>query len=438
MNEFGFGYHSSEPDFASFSEGGSASLGPYIPEARDCISCGICIGSCPTYKARAEEDYGPRGRVRMIERVLRKNDVLSEDEREALAACTLCRACETVCPSKMDYHGLYAQAMETIEFSPKGGSVIKLLLDQVAERRRVQRALSTLIHFYQRSGMQRIFNRLPISPLKGDFQQLEKLLPVPHVAQPVPDYTRALSSENRGEVALFTGCVANILDSQTHNATIQLATRLGYDVRVLRNQTCCGAIYAHNGDMERARECARKNIDTMVESGVDSIIYNSSGCGAFLSEYPALLNNGESGGVTEKALQTIDLMEFLAGSEGLGTLEYRELKAKVAVHEPCSQRNVLKNHEVLYGLLNNIPGLEVVSLPGNSMCCGAGGTKMVTQPELSDPPRDEKVSALVASGADMLVSTNLTCALHLSSGIREAGHEIEVMHPVQMMARQLI
>ncbi|MET0116860.1 MAG: (Fe-S)-binding protein [Sedimenticola sp.] len=434
MNEFGFDYHSSGPDFSFFSEGGEMSIGPYIPEVRDCVSCGVCVNSCPTYGVKAEEIYGPRGRIRLIERVLIKNDVLDDEELEALGACTLCRACETVCPSKMDYNELYRQAMEAIDHKPYSGWAIKLLLDWVADRRSAQRLLNTLAHIYQRSGMQRVVKKFP---LKGDFRQFEKLLPVPLVSMPVPDYSQTKIPEHRGEVVLFTGCVSNIIDTQTHNATIRLLTCLGYDVRVLENQTCCGAIYAHNGEMGRAKGCAGKNIDAITESGVSSVIYNASGCGAFLNEYPALLND-DGGDESPNALSTIDVMDFLVGTKELGSLPFRELKARVAVHEPCSQRNVLKNQEVVYDLLANIPGLEVVPLPGNNMCCGAGGTKMVTQPELAEPPRDEKVSALVESGADILISTNLTCALHLSTGAREADHEIEVMHPARLIAQQLI
>jgi glycolate oxidase iron-sulfur subunit len=107
------------------------------------------------------------------------------------------------------------------------------------------------------------------------------------------------------------------------------------------------------------------------------------------------------------------------------------------VHEPCSQRNALANADQIYRVLEKIPGLDILPLPGNGMCCGAGGTKMVTQPELASAPRDEKVEALLETGADMLISTNLTCALHLASGIRKAGHEIEVLHPVRLLARLL-
>jgi glycolate oxidase iron-sulfur subunit len=374
----------------------------------------------------------------MIERLVKKNDVLGDAEWEALTACTLCRACETVCPSKMDYGGLYRQAMEADGTGPRKGPAIALLLSIIAERRSAQRSLNALLHLYRRSGMQRLLRRLPVSPLAGGFKQLEALLPAPYDSETVPTRSRAATAARQGEVALFTGCVANVLDTKTHNATIKLLTRLGYDVRVPEKQTCCGAIHAHNGDIARAKALARKNIDAFSGNGPGSVIYNSSGCGAFLSEYDALLNDGSSDGEPAQRPPIVDIMDFLAANDRIGDLSFRGLRKRVAVHEPCSQRNVLKTHDVIYRVLQRIPDLDVVSLPDNAMCCGAGGTKMVTQPELASPPRDEKVRALLDSEADILLSTNFTCALHLARGIREAGRQIAVLHPVSLLAQQMV
>ncbi len=437
LSDFGFGQGSEAFDFAAFGGGAEEFIGPYIPEARDCMSCGACVSGCPTYKVRPEENYGPRGRVRMIERVIRKQDLLSAEEREALEACTLCRACESVCPSKMAYAELYLQASEALDARPQRDLAISLVLGLADGPRSRQRLLGYLLRFYQWSGLHRALGSLPFSPLKGGLKELQRLLPVAHRSQPVPDQSPAETAECLGELGLFTGCMANILDTQTHNASIRLLTRLGYAVRVMQKQTCCGATYAHNSEPERARDCARRNQDAFGESGLDAIIHNASGCGAFLNDYTALLDMGE-GDDTQQAMPPVtDVMDFLLGMDWPGDVAFRELHLRVAVHEPCSQRNALGNAGAVYELLAKIPGLEVIPLPGNEMCCGAGGTKMITQPELALPLRDEKVNALLQTGADLLVSTNLSCALHLAGGLRESGHDIEVMHPVRLLAQQL-
>ncbi len=430
--------------FDTFSRGSGDYSGPYIPEAIDCQRCGYCLRTCPTYKVKAEEAYSPRGRVRMIERVLKQKDVLNDGELAALNACTLCRTCEPACPSKMDYAGLYRQVMEAIEPKPQKSLAIKLLLHLSATGRSTQRALRALIHTYRRSGLQWLLRRLPRTPLKGDFKQLDALLPVPHATGKVPHHSQAADTAVRqgdvrqGEVTLFTGCVANTLDTETHTATTTLLTHLGYDVRILKTQTCCGAMHAHNGEMERAKALAQTNITAFCESGTDAILYNASGCGAFLSEYEMVLKDDAHDGSLERQPLIVDVLSFLVDDGRIGELSFRALKKRVAVHEPCSQRNVLKTQDVIYEALSRIPDLEVVPLPDNSMCCGAGGTKMVTQPELAAPPRDEKVQALIDSEAEILLSTNLTCALHLAQGVREAGRKVEVLHPVSLLAQQLM
>ena len=422
----------------SFAGVGEETFGPYIPEMRDCISCGVCVGNCPTYKVRPEENYGPRGRVRMIERVIRKQDQLSDEELEALDACTLCRACESACPSKMAFADLYLQTWEAIGERPKRSLAMKLVFGLVEGGSGRLGLVDRLIRLYQRSGMQWLLGRLPVSLLKGELKELEQLIPVPHGAEAVADCSKAESSVQRGKVGLFTGCMGKLFDTQTHNATIKLLARLGYEVEVLKEQTCCGATYAHNGELESAKTCARRNLAAFAECGLDAIIYNASGCGAFLSEYPGLLQQDEDEGAEQPIPPATDILEFLSTREWPDEMKLRPLRAKVAVHEPCSQRNVLESAALIYELLERIPELEVVPLPGNEICCGAGGTKMVTQPELAQPLRDEKVASLLDTEAELLVSTNLSCALHLAAGIRQADGGIEVIHPVRLLAEQLV
>jgi glycolate oxidase iron-sulfur subunit len=272
-------------------------------------------------------------------------------------------------------------------------------------------------------------------PLNDGLRQLEQAIPENHVTQRVPNYSPASANVQQGEVTLFTGCIANVFDTQTHNATMTLLNHLGYSVRVLQHQTCCGAVYAHNGEMEQAKTCARQNIDSIMKRDGIPLIFNSSGCGAFMKDYANLLAEGDDG--IESRWAPTDIIDFLSEAGRLDELNFKPLDLKVAVHEPCSQRNILKNHEAVYDLLRKIPELEVIPLPENNICCGAGGTRMLTQPELANPLRDEKVKALEESGADILVSTNLACAMHLSGGIRALDRKISVMHVVDLLARQL-
>ncbi len=437
MNDFGFGFDPENLDFNNFANTGAPATGPYIPEARDCRSCGMCVNTCPTYKVKFEENYGPRGRVRLIDRVINDGEPLNEEELAALHACTQCRACETVCPSRMQYAELYSIANDKLgQQTQRNPWLIKLLLRYFSTQRWMQNASSNLVQLYQQSGMQWLVRKLPI--LKGELKQLDKLLPPNHSSKSVPYYSRALTPARYGKIALFSGCLSNTFDTQTHNDTIKILTRLGYDVYVPKTQTCCGAMHAHNGDKASAVTLAKQNLEAFSESRVSAIVFNASGCGAFLQEYPSLLEMEEEATQHKLTRSTTDVISFLQQIEWPESPMFRISRLKVAVHEPCSQRNHLKNEQEIYQLLKKIPGLEVIPLPGNSTCCGAGGTRMLTHPELAEPMRDEKVKALIDSEADLLLSSNMACAMHLASGVREARKKIEVIHPVQLLARQLI
>ena len=438
MNDYSFGFDPINGGFNSCSDEVTIKSGPYIPEASDCRSCGMCVSNCPTYRVTFNENYSPRGRIRLIDRVINDGEPLSDDEISALQACTQCHSCQTICPSKMQYAELYqlASGKLTAQKQLKTSWVVRLLLRHFNTQRWLQTLSSHLIQLYQQSGMQWLLRKLPL--LKGDLKQLDKLLPTEHSSDSVPYYSPALTPARYGKVALFSGCLSNTFDTQTHNDTIKLITRLGYEVYVPKSQTCCGAMHAHNGDHPRSLELARQNIEAFSESQVTAIVFNSTGCGAFINDYQKLLQLDDQQPLPKLVRSVTDVTSFLESIEWPTSPMFRETQLKVAVHEPCSQRNHLSNQQSVYTLLQKIPGLEIIPLPGNAVCCGAGGTKMITHPTLAEPMRDEKVTALLESGAEILLSSNMACAMQLASGVRESGSEIKVIHPVQLLAMQLI
>ena len=368
----------------------------------------------------------------MIERLLRKGETLSTDELAAFQTCTLCRACETACPSQMRYADLYHQAIEAIKVKPKQPLSIRLLLGLATIGQPVQRMLQLLRRLTQIIGLNRLLTYLPVPP-RSSWKQMITLLSLPYRAKKISKFSPATPPTQSATVTLFRGCVTNILETQTHEATIKLLTRLGYDVELADDQTCCGAIHAHNGDLAQAKACAKKNRDAFGRNAGQQIVFNATGCGAFLKDYSALLGDKE-----EPSPPISDILDFLAETKRLDQLEFRPLKTRALVHEPCSQRNVLKNQAVVYQLLSKIPGLQVAELDGNTLCCGAGGTRMLTHPEITEPLRNEKLAAFVQSDAQLLISSNITCALNLSNGMAEDGRRIEVIHPVALLARQLV
>lgn len=296
----------------------------------------------------------------------------------------------------------------------------------------LRRLASRALRIYQRSGTQALARASGLLRLTG-MQRLDNMLPS---LPPSPAWQEYYPHrhEKRGEVALFIGCIAEVADTATLNAAIRLLTACGYGVHVPSTQGCCGALHLHDGFPGPARRLAAQNVAAFSALKADAVISTASGCGAQLAEYGPLLED-EQGRRFADSIQ--DISQFLAGIDWPENINFAPLHQRVAVHEPCTLRNVLRQEAHPYALLRKIPGIELMTLPGNAQCCGAAGTYMVTQPTLADSLRNDKLTALTASGADILVSTNIGCALHLATGIRESGKTVEVLHPVALLVRQL-
>jgi glycolate oxidase iron-sulfur subunit len=393
------------------------SSGPYIPDAGECMRCGICVSSCPTFRLFQIDEETPRRRIRTIGKLLVENQPASAEERKHLDNCLQCRACETVCPSRMAYGQLFDKAQSQLEVSP--GWQAKLAFKLIENKAWLSR-LIPLLSFYLKSGLQK---PLRFSGLlkKLHLAEAEALLAKPALRSLAVSYP--VSAKVRGRVALFTGCIAEHFDRETLLAAIQLLNATGYEVLVPPQQGCCGAIHQHNG--QSAAELIDNNIAVFNELDVDAVLHAATGCGAMLSEYQT---DDEAGQLFRQRL--CDINEFLL-QHWPDELQLTASGLKVAVHEPCSQRNVLKNQQAVYALLEKIPGLNIVALPDNHICCGAGGSYMLTHPANAGQLRDLKRQAITDSAADLVVSSNFGCAVFLNAD----GGRVE--HPLLLLARQL-
>jgi glycolate oxidase iron-sulfur subunit len=241
------------------------------------------------------------------------------------------------------------------------------------------------------------------------------------------------SAAPQDTVQLFTGCVGSLLDESTLDAAETLFARIGVNVTRPRDQTCCGAIYAHGGLPLAAQRNALRNLDAFAGGG--AVVHAASGCGATLVDYAQL------------APQDPRAAEFVAGLEDLAgallrrwpaDLRLRPLRARVAIHQPCTQRNVLGGGERVVELLRKIPELEIVELDPAQHCCGAAGMYFVTQPQMADRLLAHKLAAADALQPDFIISTNIGCSLHLAGGLRRRGTTApQVLHPAVLLARQL-
>jgi glycolate oxidase iron-sulfur subunit len=236
-------------------------------------------------------------------------------------------------------------------------------------------------------------------------------------------------------VNLFSGCLAQQIEPQVSMAAIRVLRRLGYRVLVPGDQVCCGAMHLHNGDRDLARRLAERNLRAFAGGGDDApLLTSASGCGAHLQEYSRLLGSGEGSAL---AARVSDIAQFLASGGWPAEIQLLPLPTRVAVHDPCSLANAMGQADGVYRLLGRIPGLRLEPLAGNPACCGAAGTYLIQQPAISAALGADKSEALRQAAPDMVVTSNPGCALQLRAGLRDAGLELEVLHPIELVARQL-
>ncbi|QCW84893.1 (Fe-S)-binding protein [Methylotuvimicrobium buryatense] len=386
------------------------------------MRCGMCVGQCPTYKLFQLNEETPRARIRTIEKILAGGETVSASELVHLNSCLLCRACETACPSRMAYGSLFDNAQAVLS-EGRRRTILAASAFKLIESKLLRRALITLITLYIRSGLQSLVRRSGLLKMLNlvEADGISRLPSLSGMADRYPAKKKTL-----GKVALFTGCLTEPFDRETLNAATDLLNAIGYDVLIPKGQTCCGAIHQHNGKQQSVPDFIRRNREAFAALDIDAVVFIATGCGAMLDEYP---QDDEPGVEFHERLFDVD--DFLL-QHWPDRLRLKSCYLKVAVHEPCSQRNVLKNQKSVYALLQKIPGIDVQPLSGSDVCCGAGGAYMLTHPENAARLRDMKLQAIASAAPDVVVSANFGCALYLNSA--ESSPTVKVIHPLKLLA----
>ncbi|MGR9053513.1 MAG: (Fe-S)-binding protein, partial [Gammaproteobacteria bacterium] len=261
-----------------------ASSGPNIPDARDCMSCGQCLSRCPTYQLTQDEQEGPRQRIRTLSRLVVETQPVDGEALKHLDNCLQCRACEAVCPSKMDYSELYDQAAAVRSATRKNGFFAALALYVIAHKP-LFNALLPGVWLYINAGFQTLFRQSGVLKTLG-LDRADALAGTPALTALKPFYP---VSEAKGTVALFTGCIGDRFDRATLNAAVAVLNRMGYSVRVPEDQVCCGAMHYHNGDPETGKRLMRRNVEVFDNSACDAVVFCATGCGTQMLEYPKIL-----------------------------------------------------------------------------------------------------------------------------------------------------
>lgn len=379
-----------------------------IVEADRCVACGLCLPHCPTYRKTGSEADSPRGRIQLMRAVAQ--DILPNNERfkQHIDLCLSCRSCESACPNSVNY-GALADSSRAL-YMQKNSLGLKLAKPLIRSRY-LAYLFTWPLWLLQRLGLQALLQRLS-----------SKARMLPQIEKPVRWKTfYPATAPHKGAVSLFLGCASNALDSETLTASIYVLNRLGVDVHVPAGQTCCGGIARQAGDHAEAAALINKNAASFDRNM--TILTTASGCGAGLQDY-----------LPQQKVQ--DISAFLAACDW-SDIQVTPLKQRIFVQDPCSLRNVLKSEKSVYSLLKKIPAADIQALPGNSQCCGGAGAYVITQPDMANKLLDDKLNAVIANDVTILATSNIGCSLHIANGLRAQNLNVRVMHPIQIIARQM-
>jgi glycolate oxidase iron-sulfur subunit len=378
---------------------------------RSCVHCGFCNATCPTYQLLGDELDGPRGRIYQIKQLLEGVEAGPSIQRH-LDRCLTCRACETTCPSGVDYHKLL--------------EIGRGLVEQQVARPFLQRVFRRLIIFgfseSARAGLllstARVFRPLLPSALKKRIPALVK-------------FAAAQARERERSMLLLDGCVQPAAAPHINALTVQVFDRLGIQLRTVAESGCCGALQLHLADSEGAKQRARTNIDAwwpFVEQGAEAIVVTSTGCTPMLKDYQRLLRDDELYAERAKRISamTKDLSEVLSG-EDLTTLQPGDRKC-IAFQSPCSLQHAQKLDGVVEALLKQM-GFTLVPVHDAHLCCGSAGTYSLLQPGLSAQLRRNKLACLQEKQPELIATANIGCLLHL-----QVESDVPVIHWIELLA----
>jgi D-lactate dehydrogenase (cytochrome) len=405
-----------------------------------CVHCGLCLEACPIYAIFGTEADAPRGRIALMRAVaegkLGREDFL-RTFGDHITLCLACRACESACPSGVEYGTLVQGAHIALEEAkspgPVEGAVRWLGLHQLMPHVGQLKTMAQLMRLYEVSGLQRLVRTLNVLP--NPLRAMEGILPPipPNAAR--PDYSQPAPAigEKRGTVAFFYGCIQEAFLGQINAATIRVLQRNGYEVHVPQSQTCCGAAQWHVGEETLAQDLARQNIDAFLAEDYDAVVNNAGGCGLTLQEYPELLADDPD--YAERAEQ------FAAKVQDFSEFIYRhlhvppegELRVRATYSDSCHLRHGQDVVDEPRELLDTIPGLELVELQHPERCCGSAGIYNIMQPATATAVLDAKMEDIAATGANLVVTSNTGCHMQLVAGVRRAGLNAHVMHVAEVL-----
>ena len=405
---------------------------PSMDGLRACVHCGICLPQCPTYRVLGEEMDSPRGRVYLMRAAAEDRIGLTPTMARHLDLCLGCRACETACPSGVPFGQLLEATRGQFErrgvtAPTRASATLRFILGTFPHPGRLGPMLHVL-RIYQGTGLQAVVRGFGLLAPFKKLRVLEALLPrVPRPGAPLPELIPA-RGRRRGRAGLLLGCAQRFFYPDVNADTARLLSAAGYDVVVPRAQACCGALHLHAGRLDEFRAIARRLMPAFAD--VDVVVVNAAGCGSALKEYGHWLPDDAARAFSERVR---DVSEVLAGCE----LPLRAVRQTVTYHDACHLAHGQKVRAQPRELLRRIPGLTLVDLTDSELCCGSAGVYNLLEPDMAGELGRSKAARIRETGARVVTAGNPGCLMQIHQHCREAGLDIEVVHPVTLLARAL-
>jgi glycolate oxidase iron-sulfur subunit len=401
----------------------------------DCVHCGFCLPTCPTYTLWGEEMDSPRGRIYLMNEGL-QGEPMTPSMVQHIDACLGCMACVTACPSGVQYDKLIEATRAQVERRfdrPVADRALRGAIFALFPYPRRLRLMRGPLRLYQVTGLSRRLRKSGVlQRISPTIAAMEAIAPPLERSQPVPQRTPA-RGPRRGTVAMLLGCVQREFFPGVNAATARVLAAEGFDVVAPASQGCCGALSAHNGREEEAQRFARALIDQLDRDVVDHIVVNSAGCGSSMKEYADLLADDPAYAERARAFadKVRDVSEILVEVGPVATRH--PLPVTVAYHDACHLGHAQGIRSQPRELLRGIPGLEVREIADPELCCGSAGIYNVLHPQPARELGDRKAANVLRTGAELLVTANPGCLMQVASSIERAGSRMALAHTVEVL-----
>lgn len=407
-----------------------------------CIHCGMCLATCPTYNKTLNERSSPRGRIRLMKKVAEGELPMTAIFADEMEFCLDCQACETACPAGVQYGPMVEAARVETTKAGYGGPLKRLMkkigMNVVLSSKFWLKFVGRLIYAYQNFGLRWLVRKSRILKLVGNMERIEELTPTISrtysesvLAERIPAY-----GETRYRIAFLTGCLMDVCFADINLDTVEALRRNGCEIIVPKKQVCCGSLQGHYGERDKALSLARVNIDAFMAYDFDYLITNSAGCAAFMKEYAHFFKDDPVYAERAAALsaKTRDVMEFLGDIE-LNEADLKPLAAKATYHDACHLAHTQKITEQPRNVLAAIPGLELIPLEESTWCCGSAGIYNVLRYDDSMWFLDRKMDNIERTGATIVTTGNPGCMGQIAYGAKLRKLDLETLHPITLVRR---